>query len=376
METKRLDRLRAAVVQKLSVSRRNNELKSCPSGHALESLPTLPTRSRPITPLPPNPQLDSLFFKLPPELRNQVYRLLFCDRELHVDMRYTATETLIPHSTERVQFDPDRRWRWRASTCHRHPDANVLFDKCGWGGPPPTACAEHDTPCTIGMLGFVLSCRLAYRETLPLIYITNTIHINTGALLLHTEKLLRPEMSSTIRSLVYQVTLESVLTYSEKHLGLTKGVLAYTALLTRIPKAFPGLKELRILLDDDVVKDIYPSALDGRLPPWGAPWTCTCPLFEPIEAIVGLYKGRLQQFVVIVGNKTFSQFLAYWRPPTERVGLGDDSGFQFWRSVSAYYYLEGVEGGAYTVSVLGHKQVQLGGYWVRGAPSTAFGKFP
>ncbi|KAK4201400.1 hypothetical protein QBC40DRAFT_264296 [Triangularia verruculosa] len=70
--------------------------------HALDTLPTLPVPRRPLTPTPPHPQhLSSPFFKLPPEIRQQIYPLVLANREIHLDMRYTAVETQrgTPHST-------------------------------------------------------------------------------------------------------------------------------------------------------------------------------------------------------------------------------------------------------------------------------------
>ncbi|KAL2163981.1 hypothetical protein VTH06DRAFT_3194, partial [Thermothelomyces fergusii] len=72
--------------------------------HALDSLPRLPPRRRPITPVPAEPQWRQdqdrpcHFFRLPPEIRLQIYRLVLAGREIHIDMRYTAADTTTPHS--------------------------------------------------------------------------------------------------------------------------------------------------------------------------------------------------------------------------------------------------------------------------------------
>lgn len=313
--------------------------------HALTTLPSLPLPRRPITPVPAHPQSQSPFFKIPAELRLQIYRLLVSNRELHVDMRYTAWETSTPHSTKGVVPSSTRRWRWRASTCHRHPEAQVTSDRCGWGGPPPTACDEHDTPCGIGneALTLLLACRLTYREAVQVLYAENTFHINTGALILFTDRLLPPSRSRAIASLIYHVTQESVLTYSKEHLGVEPGVPAYEALISRIPAAFPGLKSLQIVIAN-------PRLVDGMFrtaqhEPLGAGHDRILPIdtfLVPVDTIVSAYAGQLKECVVILdprvshmlpsptgmsseGETVEGRYTQFWRsvPATETDGAGE-----------------------------------------------------
>ncbi|OIW34317.1 hypothetical protein CONLIGDRAFT_626347 [Coniochaeta ligniaria NRRL 30616] len=334
-----MDWLRDAF-QRLSAHHQDDEPEPAepPShGHALASLPNLPSPRRPITPIPANPQLESTFFKLPPELRQQIYRLLLSGRTLHIDMRYTAAETSTPHSTKGVHLSPTRRWRWRASTCHRHPSAQAISDRCGWGGPPPTACDEHSTPCGIGKeaLGLLLCCRLAYREAVQILYAENTFHTNTGALLLFTDRLLPPERSGAITSLIYQVTPESVLTYSEEHLGLQPGMQAVMTLLSRIPKAFPGLKRLHIVIDDIVVRGVWPGLRDLQLPmPFETQSRVNNMLLSPADLVVTLYQGRLKEFVLIMDHRAFDRLVADQSAAADRVESVDGKYLQFWKRVA------------------------------------------
>ncbi|KAJ9134403.1 hypothetical protein NKR19_g8673 [Coniochaeta hoffmannii] len=324
--------------------------------HALETLPSLPSPLPTITPVPPNPQSQSPIFELPPELRLQIYRLLLSDRELHIDMRHTAWETTTPHSTAGAHTLPTRRWRWRASTCHRHPDAPVTSDKCGWGGPPPTTCDAYSTPCGIGKeaLSLLLACRSLYLEAVDVLYAENTFHISTGALLLFTPRLLSPTRSSSIASLVYTVTPESVLTYAGEHLGLEPGLPAYRALISRIPVAFPGLRSLQIAISDPaLVRNlcslsrsvwVEETTEDARLQCWDL-------LLAPVDAVVvaaaAAFGDRLREFVVVVGHRV-AELLPDLRLPDRREAV-EGRYEQAWRSVPAH----------------GTDEAGVHGYWVR-----------
>ncbi|KAH8904985.1 hypothetical protein BR93DRAFT_881040 [Coniochaeta sp. PMI_546] len=333
-----MDWLRSTI-QKISPHHRGDESESeefSSPRHALDSLPNLPSPRRPITPISPNPQLTSRFFKLPPELRQQIYRLLLSGRDFHIDMRYTAAETATPHSTKGVQLG-SRRWRWRASTCHRHPDAQAISDRCGWGGPPPTACDEYDTPCGIGKeaLSLLLCCRLAYREAVQILYAENTFHTNTGALLLFTDRLLPPERSSAITSLIYHVTSESVLTYAEEHLDLHPGMPAYMTLLSRIPKAFPGLKRLQLIIDGMIVRGLWPGLRELQVSlPLEAQSRMNNMLLTPVDLVVTLYQGRLEECVLIMDHRAFDHLVADQSAAADRVESVAGRYLQFWRRVA------------------------------------------
>ncbi|KAK3392209.1 hypothetical protein B0T20DRAFT_50176 [Sordaria brevicollis] len=220
----------------------------------LDLLPTLPPTRRPITAVPSSVTSHSeptatTFLTLPYELRHQIYLLLLASRPgLHIDMRY-AQASGHPHTTEGAYFH-DERWAWRASTCHRDPSIHAAFDRCGLGGPPPTACHLHpDTTCGIGaeVLGLLLTCRQVYREAVQVLYARNTFYITTGSLILYTNRLLVPETAVMITSLVFTITTNTCVIFAREQLGLKPGWDAYAALLRRIPGAFPGLKKLSVI---------------------------------------------------------------------------------------------------------------------------------
>ncbi|KXX76911.1 hypothetical protein MMYC01_207517 [Madurella mycetomatis] len=332
-------------------SRRQHESRQeSPPSHALDTLPALPTSRRPITPVTPNPQqLSSPFFKLPPELRQQIYRLLFSRREIHIDVRYTALETSTPHSTRGASFEPADCWRWRASTCHRHPDAQPILDRCGWGGLPPTACSLFDTPCVIGkeVLGLLLCCRLAYCEAVEVLYAENTFHITTGALVLYTDRLLPPERSGAVTSLIYQVTQGSTWDYATSQLKITPGLPAYEALLLRIPKAFPSLVRLLVVIQAPLDRKQVWEGFGHNPPNRDSIKDC---LLSSMDTVVGGFGKPLVEYVLAMGQRAFDRLMKKERADAEIVESREDIWLQFWRPLS-------IAGGDKALNT---------GYWVRG----------
>ncbi|KAH6838488.1 hypothetical protein B0I37DRAFT_239679 [Chaetomium sp. MPI-CAGE-AT-0009] len=309
-----------------------------PPDHALANLPTLPYPRRPITPTPAHPQQPtSPFFRLPPELRHQIYLLVLAGREIHLDMRYTAAETSTPHSTAGASLNSARRWHWRASTCHRHPAAQPLADRCGWGGPPPTACHLFSgvTPCGVGpeVLALLCACRLAYREVVDVLYAANTFHVGTGSVVLYTPRLLPAERTGVMRRLVYRVTEESVWDYAEDHLGIEPGLPAYRVLLGRLPRAFPALVELMVLVE---------GALDRGHVHWGRgerepldPGAVRECLLEAMDGVVKEFGSQLGECVLAMGHAAFDRVLGEEIAAAETVEVNQGMWLQFWRPVGA-----------------------------------------
>ena len=331
--------------------------------HALDTLPSLPIPRRPITPIPPDPQQQQLppshFFRLPPEIRQQIYRLVLAGREIHLDMRYTAAETTTPHSTQGASLSPHgRRWQWHASTCHRHPAAQPLVDRCTWGGGPPTAChlyssyssspaggsttAENDTWCGVGpeVLGLLLSCRLAYRECVGLVYGENVLHIGTGALVLHTDRLLPPSRAADVRKLVLRVTEKSVWDYADEHLGIRPaGLHAYRVLLGRLPLAFPRVRSLMVVVH---------GSLEWGQVHWGRgerdpldPVAVRDCLLEAMDAVVRGFGGGLGECILAMGHTAFDRVMDGEKTSADKVEEGEGMWLQFWRPVTVTRMKEG-----------------------------------
>ncbi|KAH6635956.1 hypothetical protein F5144DRAFT_600734 [Chaetomium tenue] len=313
-----------------------------PPSHALADLPTLPHPRRPLTPPPTTPhphhhQPTSPFFRLPPELRHHIYLLLLAHRELHLDMRYTAAETSTPHSTAGASLHSARRWHWRASACHRHPAAQPLADRCGWGGPPPTACHLFlpEVPCGIGreVLGMLGACRLMYREVVDVLYGGNVFHVGTGSVVLYTGWLLPAERAGAVRRLVYRVTEESVWDYADEHLAIEPGLEAYRVLLGRLPRAFPALVGLMVLVEGAMERgQVYWGR--GERAPLDAEEVREC-ILEAMDGVVREFGAQLGECVLALGHAAFDRVMGEERDGAERVEVNQGKWVQFWRPVGA-----------------------------------------
>ncbi|KAK3368796.1 hypothetical protein B0H63DRAFT_489187 [Podospora didyma] len=344
------------------------EINTAPGApHALDLLPSLPARRHPLTPDLPSAFSSPLtpLFTLPYELRHQIYLLVLGGtRTIHLDMRYSAATAARPHTTVGA-FLHTRRWRWRVSTCHRDPSAQAAYDRCGEGGPPPTACALHDTPCTIGPdpLNMMLSCRRLYREVSAFLYGENTFHITTGVMILYTDRLLAPSLAAQIRSLVYGLSSQSVETYAREHLAIEPGWSAYRAILGAIPKAFPGLIKLELVALAAGRADVswrYPDA-----PAWDRGGEHSeihgvdglkRALFRPMDDLVRAYRGQLRECAFVMEQVVFNSLvLNDLTEPTARTESRSDW-VQFWRRLDS------------VACDLGENNVtaeEEEGYWVR-----------
>ena len=170
-----------------------------------QQLPRLPDpRPRPLTPPgfrvseshgPPYAlfQETCAYFRLPPNIRNDILRLAFGDRRLHLSLAYCHSQAaqcpdyhlrngsnykesqnpaLVGKKT--TDWTSPRAWRWANSFCHR-PVPNAEDGPPTRGGPDgPWAdrccsgntahccyCTDRYVPsiCRTGVMGWLLSCR-------------------------------------------------------------------------------------------------------------------------------------------------------------------------------------------------------------------------
>ncbi|KAK1774832.1 hypothetical protein QBC45DRAFT_423935 [Copromyces sp. CBS 386.78] len=329
--------------------------------HALDLLPTLPPRRSPIiTAVPsashvasPDRPDTTTFLTLPYELRYQIYLLVLANRQgLHVDMRY-AQATGRPHTTEGAYFH-EERWAWRASTCHRDPHVHAAFDRCGLGGPPPTACHLHpETTCAIGadVMGLLLTCRQVYREAVEVLYARNTFYINTGATVLYTERLLVPESAAMVTSLVFTVTTNTVSIFAQEQLKLKPGWEAYAALMGRIPVAFPGLRKLQVIAlaarragarwewPTNNILDVIEAPPEDRT----ANEAVKNKLLGYMDDTVMAYRGQLRETSLVFERDVFDKYVGGDFAAAERTESGENWA-RYWR------------------------QLPLCGYWIQRVP--------
>lgn len=78
-------------------------------------------------------QTSSFFQRLPPELRQQVYREILGNEEIHIDLFWGRH---VGRKIHRACFQSDldmsypKEWYWWQSTCHRAPRSHFVNDGC------------------------------------------------------------------------------------------------------------------------------------------------------------------------------------------------------------------------------------------------------
>lgn len=115
----------------------------------------------------------SHFFRLPYELREQIYRLAFGDRTLHIDLQHRhdyhpgGGHANIRQISEGCTLDhtTPKQWRWWSCVCHRRRDVigvcclHGIAASCGDVG--SSEPGKNSSECFIGVRGWLRSCRQA-----------------------------------------------------------------------------------------------------------------------------------------------------------------------------------------------------------------------
>ncbi|EKJ79608.1 hypothetical protein FPSE_00293 [Fusarium pseudograminearum CS3096] len=227
----------------------------------LKKLPVLPNpRPRALTPDPflgteanqvpiPRYQESCFWFKVPPNIRRDIIRLAFGDTRLHlfIDWDYLDVprqpsqklhcdiargplddENMAKHRIKRLKDETQpEKWQWWGSRCHRvHPNDDGTLgpmtrggsqgpwaDYCRSGGSADIceAWRHQDGPsaCHIGVMGWLLSCRQNYFETIDILYSTNTLILEDMCVLNSLPKLLLPQRLALVTSLEITWPLKS-----------------------------------------------------------------------------------------------------------------------------------------------------------------------
>ncbi|RFN44678.1 hypothetical protein FIE12Z_11070 [Fusarium flagelliforme] len=142
----------------------------------------------------------SPWFKVPANIRRDILRLAFGDRRLHIGVSFKRA-----HRAKYKSRDA-QEWRWDGSFCQRRVTP--------YRAPTPmTSGANHYGPWTdacnsagplrryMGIMGWLLSCRQNYAETIDVLYSTNTIAMSGEAIISHINRLLLPQRLASITSL-------------------------------------------------------------------------------------------------------------------------------------------------------------------------------
>ncbi|KAK2669352.1 hypothetical protein RAB80_014878 [Fusarium oxysporum f. sp. vasinfectum] len=242
----------------------------------VKQLPLLPNpRPRALTPsltpgdevisnLAPRPlyQESCFWFKVPPNIRRDILRLAFGDTRLHIYMNRGYPD---------VPPEPDSKQKYGNG---RAPDVTVTppsiakaqgpmthggskgpwIDFCRNGGDPHICEAwredEGPSACNIGVIGWLLSCRQNYMETIDVLYSTNMLILGEACMVEHLPSLIPPQRLETMTSLEITWTLKSYFiayqdyeNMDERHLKSIFDLLS--------PSKFPALRRLHIWFAKD-----------------------------------------------------------------------------------------------------------------------------
>ncbi|XEV03122.1 hypothetical protein FSHL1_008409 [Fusarium sambucinum] len=130
------------------------------------------------------------WFKVPPHLRRDILRLAFGGRRLHMGLKLDASLSPCWHSSGMVCN--------RVSLEEEGPMTRGSLKD----GPWVDECDSPDQDTeSIGIMGWLLSCRQNYAETIDILYSMNTILIYDEPLLTHLTQLILPHRLALITSL-------------------------------------------------------------------------------------------------------------------------------------------------------------------------------
>ncbi|KAJ3490469.1 hypothetical protein NLG97_g5768 [Lecanicillium saksenae] len=245
--------------------------------HTVPPLPPCPPSAVVSDPLPSATSRSAFFQRLPAEVRQRVLEAAFGDQTVHIHLalewpllrkhrhknnvtrnqetyRDNGHDTaLLGHGWHpgRYAWDPAAQpcWVWRSSSCHsgcfpheswqcREPEWSgwsIDSDYCVSG----EGCGLKEAPasCGVGAFGWLLACRRAYHEGLPVLYETNTLRVRGTYMFAHLPELLPPRI------------LESLTTVSLCwDLGWLSDHPRRLALLARLPATFGGVRRLHLSL--------------------------------------------------------------------------------------------------------------------------------
>ncbi|KAF5672628.1 hypothetical protein FCIRC_8331 [Fusarium circinatum] len=205
-------------------------------------IPTLPsTRTRALTPpgfsddedkslqRPTAAFQQSLWFKVPANLRRDILRLAFGDRRLHMHLAFDPSVCNTDLELDGLSA-PDERddpghsqrkiWSWNGCICVRKfvPELGPMTRGGLNPGPWIDRCCDpinvpKPPPENIGIMGWLQSCRQNYAETIDVLYSTNTIVISGEATITELPSLIPSHHLAKITSLEIKapITKDNVL---------------------------------------------------------------------------------------------------------------------------------------------------------------------
>ncbi|QGI68334.1 hypothetical protein CEK26_012296 [Fusarium fujikuroi] len=233
----------------------------------------------------PRYQETCLWFRVPPNIRSDILRLAFGDTRIHINMEYNRPHIAHPESSslhcgivvgpgeypgeEMRVLDKTKpaTWRWWSSRCHRsYPDETKnqgpmtrggapgpWVDNCRNGGNSSVCEAwkeqEGSSACHVGVMGWLLSCRQNYMETIDVLYSTNTLILQGSRMINRLSQMLLPQRLATVTSLEVIWPFKTNFTPDQDYDDLDQGHLR-SVLDMLLPSQFPALRRLYVEFHD------------------------------------------------------------------------------------------------------------------------------
>ncbi|PGH14003.1 hypothetical protein AJ79_03272 [Helicocarpus griseus UAMH5409] len=282
------------------------------------------------------------FKKLPPELRRQVYVLAFGNGVVHIDDCGSFKLARRPHFCPYAvgQRPP------------REDDCENIFEyQC--------TLRRYGSEL-IGVMGWLLSCRLAYAEAVDVLYSTNTLRIRGMGSLSRLPNYLPPGILERITSLELIPRVRLIAVPEE--------------LITSLPRSmFPNLRRLHLSVSGIEVSS-WQREVSGS-----SDYGVTLEYNEAMETDAFLARAdhlarkllsfsRLQVFEISVGHETFQRFAEGLRGDEEAIvhkTPRQSEGERFWRSLDKVRVNENADVDAAAAAALDRNCNTAIGYWIQ-----------
>lgn len=222
-------------------------------------------------------QEQSLFFRLPLEIRQLIYLELFGGRRVHIDYLFKGPSVFRPRPQGKYRKN---HWQWWHSVCRWSNTFADYFDNpqcydCSeyarkgheWEAAPPEAKLAGVEWLQCCQMGFVSrNChstsdanRSRYEEALPILYGTNVFALGPALESpFQMSRLLRPDYLSLITSMDIWIGAVSAMKPPESEEGWRK---AHPAFWDLFQSTFCNVRQLRLTLHMLPLLDETPDAL-------------------------------------------------------------------------------------------------------------------
>ncbi|KAF4962260.1 hypothetical protein FSARC_9649 [Fusarium sarcochroum] len=130
-----------------------------------------------------------------------------------MNLSFTKQPNLEDGTVKSPDVASGESWQWFGSVCQREPpeEPEPMTGDGNLYGPWADDCQNPRSPREdIGTIGWLLSCRQNYAETIDLLYSTNTIAMSGEEMMTHINQLLLPQRLASITSLEIRWPLEKV----------------------------------------------------------------------------------------------------------------------------------------------------------------------